>query len=193
MRARSPRQSGRVFVDVTAFNSKVYYVEGDVAAPGRLPITGNETVLDALNYAGGFAPTAAPQNVRLVRPAPPPAREVYLLQRRSGKLGERLGKTTGWIHRTTLKNKEVRMMGGVNYERIDDQGLLISHGERREEPTWLEVDHVVLCAGQEPLRELVEPLRTAGVKVHLIGGAHEAAELDAKRAIDQGVRLGAAL
>ena len=123
----------------------------------------------------------------------PPAREVYLLQRKAGKLGERLGKTTGWIHRTTLKNKQVQMIGGVNYERIADQGLLISHGDKRADPTWLEVDNVVLCAGQEPLRELVEPLRAAGLKVHLIGGADEAAELDAKRAIDQGVRLAAAL
>jgi 2,4-dienoyl-CoA reductase (NADPH2) len=123
----------------------------------------------------------------------PPAREVMLLQRRAGKLGERLGKTTGWIHRTTLKHKGVRMIGGVNYERIDDRGLLISHGEKREDPTWLEVDHIVLCAGQEPLRELVDPLRAAGVSVHLIGGADEAAELDAKRAIDQGTRLAARL
>lgn len=123
----------------------------------------------------------------------PPARQVTLLQRRSGKLGERLGKTTGWIHRTTLKHKGVRMMGGVHYERIDDRGLLISHGPARENPTWLEVDHIVLCAGQEPLRDLAEPLRNAGVRVHLIGGADEAAELDAKRAIDQGTRLAASL
>lgn len=121
----------------------------------------------------------------------PPAREVILLQRKAGKLGERLGKTTGWIHRTTLKQQAVRMLGGVNYERIGDAGLLISHGERREDPTWLEVDHVVLCAGQEPLRTLVAPLQAAGVKTHLIGGASEAAELDAKRAIDQGTRLAA--
>lgn len=122
-----------------------------------------------------------------------PVREVTLLQRRAGKLGERLGKTTGWIHRTTLKHKGVRMIGGVNYERIDDRGLLISHGEKHEDPAWLEVDHIVLCAGQEPLRDLAEPLRAAGVRVHLIGGADEAAELDAKRAIDQGTRLAASL
>jgi 2,4-dienoyl-CoA reductase (NADPH2) len=87
----------------------------------------------------------------------------------------------------------VKMMGGVNYERIGDQGLLISHGESREDPTWLEVDSVVLCAGQESLRELVPPLQQAGMKVHVIGGAHEAGELDAKRAIDQGTRLALAL
>ena len=139
-------------------------------------------------------PALARAGIEGVRPKlAPPAREVYLLQRKAGKLGERLGKTTGWIHRTTLKNKQVQMIGGVNYERIADQGLLISHGDKRADPTWLEVDNVVLCAGQEPLRELVEPLRAAGLKVHLIGGADEAAELDAKRAIDQGVRLAAAL
>ena len=139
-------------------------------------------------------PALARGGIEGVRPKlAPPAREVYLLQRKAGKLGERLGKTTGWIHRTTLKNKQVQMIGGVNYERIADRGLLISHGDKRAEPTWLEVDNVVLCAGQEPLRELVEPLRAVGLKVHLIGGADEAAELDAKRAIDQGVRLAAAL
>ncbi len=139
-------------------------------------------------------PAEARGGIEGVKPRiPPAAREVYLLQRRAGKLGERLGKTTGWIHRTTLKNKGVKMIGGVNYERIGDQGLLISHGEGREDPTWLEVDTVVLCAGQESLRELVAPLQQAGVKVHVIGGAHEAGELDAKRAIDQGTRLALAL
>jgi 2,4-dienoyl-CoA reductase (NADPH2) len=123
----------------------------------------------------------------------PPAREVMLLQRSAGKVGARLGKTTGWIHRATLKMKNVQMVSGVNYERIGDQGLLISHGEKREDPTWLEVDHVILCAGQEPLRELIEPLAERGVKTHLIGGAFEAAELDAKRAIDQASRLAATL
>ncbi len=123
----------------------------------------------------------------------PPAREVYMLQRTAGKLGARLGKTTGWIHRATLKMKQVTMIDGVNYERIADQGLLISHGEKREDPTWLEVDNVVLCAGQEPLRELVEPLKALGIRTHLIGGADEAAELDAKRAIDQASRLAATL
>jgi 2,4-dienoyl-CoA reductase (NADPH2) len=123
----------------------------------------------------------------------PPAREVMLLQRSAGKVGARLGKTTGWIHRATLKMKNVQMVAGVNYERIGDQGLLISHGEKREDPTWLEVDNVILCAGQEPLRELIEPLAERGVKTHLIGGAFEAGELDAKRAIDQASRLAATL
>ncbi len=127
-------------------------------------------------------------------PAPtPPARDVFLLQRRAGKLGEKLGKTTGWIHRTALKMKNVTMVGGVNYERIDDRGLLVSEGPERKNERWLEVDNIVLCAGQEPLRELADPLREFGKRLHVIGGAFEASELDAKRAIDQGSRLAASL
>jgi 2,4-dienoyl-CoA reductase (NADPH2) len=122
-----------------------------------------------------------------------PAREVTLLQRKKGKLGAKLGKTTGWIHRATLKMKGVNMVGNVNYERIGDDGLLISYGEKREDPTWLDVDNVVLCAGQEPLRDLKQPLEAAGISVHVIGGADVATELDAKRAIDQGSRLAAEL
>ncbi len=122
-----------------------------------------------------------------------PARQITLLQRKASKPGGGLGKTTGWIHRTTLKRMGVRMLGGVNYEEISDQGLRISEGEQRENPRWLEVDHIVLCSGQEPLRELQAPLEASGVRVHIIGGAKEAGELDAKRAIDQGVRLGATL
>jgi len=129
-----------------------------------------------------------------VRPVvSPPARQVTLLQRSPGKLGAKLGKTTGWIHRASLQHKQVRMVGGVNYERIGDQGLLVSHGDKREDPTWIEVDHVVLCAGQEPLRDLLAPLQALGVQAHLIGGAYEAGELDAKRAIDQAARLAATL
>jgi 2,4-dienoyl-CoA reductase (NADPH2) len=123
----------------------------------------------------------------------PPVREVTLLQRKKGKLGAKLGKTTGWIHRATLKMKNVKMIGNVNYERIGDDGLLISYGDRHEDPTWLDVDNVVLCAGQEPLCDLKEPLQTAGIPVYVIGGADIAAELDAKRAIDQGSRLAAKL
>ena len=123
----------------------------------------------------------------------PPARHVYLLQRKPTPLGKGLGKTTGWIHRAALRMKRVEMLGGVNYERIDDRGLHVSYGEARTKPTLLEVDNVVLCAGQEPLCDLYEPLRAAGTSVHKIGGADVAAELDAKRAIDQGSRLAARL
>lgn len=135
---------------------------------------------------------ADPAEVRggVTRPQPtPPARKVTLLQRKAGKLGKGLGKTTGWIHRAALQMKQVEMIGGVNYERITPQGLFVTYGEKRQDGQLIECDTVVLCAGQEPLRELEAPLRAAGVAVHLIGGAHEAGELDAKRAIDQGTRL----
>jgi 2,4-dienoyl-CoA reductase (NADPH2) len=89
--------------------------------------------------------------------------------------------------------KRVEMIGGVNYERLDDRGLHVSFGAAREKPTLIEVDTVVLCAGQEPLRELAASLGAAGLRAHLIGGADIAAELDAKRAIDQGTRLAARL
>jgi len=123
----------------------------------------------------------------------PAARQVYLLQRKAAPLGKGLGKTTGWIHRAALKMKRVEMIGGVNYERIDARGLHVSFGERHERPMLLEVDTIVLCAGQEPCRALAEPLRASGCSVHLIGGADVATELDAKRAIEQGTRLAATL
>jgi 2,4-dienoyl-CoA reductase (NADPH2) len=123
----------------------------------------------------------------------PPSRKVYLLQRKAAPLGKGLGKTTGWIHRAALRMKRVEMIGGVNYERIDERGLHVSFGEAHEKPMLIEVDTVVLCAGQEPARELAAPLREQGVNVHLIGGADVATELDAKRAIEQGTRLAAAL
>jgi len=130
----------------------------------------------------------------VVRAQPSPAaRRVTLLQRKAGKLGKSLGKTTGWIHRAALQMKQVEMIGGVNYERITPQGLFVTYGEKRSDGQLIECDTVVLCAGQEPLRELLEPLRAAGVKTHLIGGADEASELDAKRAIDQGTRLAAVM
>jgi 2,4-dienoyl-CoA reductase (NADPH2) len=127
---------------------------------------------------------------------PEPAREVYLLQRKTSKVGKNLGKTTGWIHRTSLKNRQVQMVPGVSYRRIDDEGLHITvtpKGAEQGEDRVLPVDTIVICAGQEPLRELQGGLETAGIQVHLIGGADVAAELDAKRAIDQGSRLAAEL
>ncbi|WP_296418073.1 NADPH-dependent 2,4-dienoyl-CoA reductase [Pseudooctadecabacter sp.] len=127
-------------------------------------------------------------------PQPDPAiRQVTLLQRKAQKLGKGLGKTTGWIHRAALKMKNVEMVGGVNYERIDGAGLHISFGEARENPTLIEADTIVLCAGQLPQRSLADALEAKGIKAHVIGGADVAAELDAKRAIDQGTRLVAGL
>ncbi|EDM70489.1 dihydrodipicolinate synthase [Roseobacter sp. AzwK-3b] len=122
-----------------------------------------------------------------------PARQVTLLQRKAERPGKRLGKTTGWIHRAALRMKNVKMMSGVNYERIDASGLHISQGEARENPTLIEVDTVVLCAGQLSERSLADALEARGIVPHVIGGADVAAELDAKRAIDQGTRLAATL
>ncbi len=116
----------------------------------------------------------------------PPARQVFLLQRTEGAPGKRLNKTSGWVHRAALKMKRVEMIGGVNYDRIDERGLHISSGNTSK---LLEVDHIVICAGQEPNRTLHAALAQLGKTAHLIGGADEAGELDAKRAIDQGTRL----
>ena len=127
-------------------------------------------------------------------PAPePPAREVHLLQRKAERPGRHLGKTTGWIHRASLAMKGVRMLGGVTYERITAKGILLGHGPNRETPGLLPVDGVVICAGQEPDRRLSDALNQLGIAHHIIGGADVAAELDAKRAIDQGARLAAQL
>ena len=119
-----------------------------------------------------------------------PEREVWLLQRTAGALGKRLGKTTGWIHRATLKRGQVKMLGGVEYERIDDAGL---HIRVEGQAHLLPVDHVILCAGQHSRRDLQAPLQARGQACHLIGGAEHAVELDAKRAIAQGSELAARL
>jgi 2,4-dienoyl-CoA reductase (NADPH2) len=120
-------------------------------------------------------------------------RQVHMLQRKAQKLGKGLGKTTGWIHRAALNMKNVQMTGGVNYEEISEKGLHISYGEARENPIILEVDDIVLCAGQVPYRDLYDQLTASGASAHVIGGADVASELDAKRAINQGSRLAAEL
>jgi 2,4-dienoyl-CoA reductase (NADPH2) len=123
------------------------------------------------------------------QPAPSP-RGVTLLQRKTSKVGQGLGRTTGWIHRTTLAKRGVEMLRGVEYQKIDDAGLHVrTYGQDR----LLEVDNVVICAGQEPLRELQEDLVAGGKSVHLIGGADEAVELDAERAIRQAFQLAVTL
>lgn len=123
----------------------------------------------------------------------PPARQVYLLARTAGAQGRKLGKTSGWVHRASLKAKGVQQISGVNYERIDDDGLHISYGPKRSRPQVLAVDTVVICAGQESVRDLEDGLRMRGVSPHVIGGAALATELDAKRAIKQGTELAARL
>lgn len=120
----------------------------------------------------------------------PPPRKIFLLQRKASKVGDGLGKTTGWIHRSALKSRQVEMISGVSYEAIDDAGLHIRVGERS---MLIPADTVVICAGQEPQRELQADLQAAGCAVHLIGGADLAAELDAKRAILQGTQLALSL
>ena len=122
-------------------------------------------------------------------PAPSP-REIYLLKRSTGKHGKNLGKTTGWIHRASLAMKQVKMLANVEYQKIDDQGLHIKY---QDEQMVLAVDHVVICAGQEPQLELLSALESADIKVHIIGGADVAAELDAKKAIKQASYLAAEL
>lgn len=120
---------------------------------------------------------------------PPCDKEIFLLQRKATKVGKGLGKTTGWIHRTTLVQKGVKMIPGVSYEKIDDQGLHIKVGE---EAQLLEVDNVIVCAGQEPFKAFLEDVANdSDIGVHVIGGADVAAELDAKRAIRQGAELAA--
>lgn len=134
-------------------------------------------------------PTITPGG--LAHPQPePPQREVWLLQRKPEKPGRGLGKTTGWIHRAALMAKGVTMLGGCAYQAITDRGLVV---QRDGQEQLIEVDDVVLCAGQVPERGLSDELTAAGIAHHIIGGADVAAELDAKRAIDQGARLAARL
>ena len=125
----------------------------------------------------------------------PPRRQVHLLQRKTSSLGKGLGKTSGWVHRTTLKDSGVEMVPGVTYDRIDDDGLhiTVSTGKDSTESRVLDVDTIVLCTGQESVRDLVEPLEAAGTAIHVIGGADVAVELDAKRAIKQATELAARL
>ncbi|WP_281689537.1 NADPH-dependent 2,4-dienoyl-CoA reductase [Pseudonocardia thermophila] len=175
--------AGGVGVDVSAFLTHATSPTLDVPAWRR------EWGVADPEAAPGALATAAPE---------PPARTVILLQRTGGRIGSRLGRTTGWIHRAALAAKGVRLVRGVRYEKIDDEGLHLSFQHGRGGPghtdhQLLAVDTIVVCAGQEPVRDLLEQLRAAGLPVHLAGGADVAAELDAKRAIDQGTRIAAAL
>ena len=142
-------------------------------------------VTDPADHRSGLAPEGPQPHA--------PAREVTMLQRKTTKVGKGLGKTTGWIHRASLTMKNVQMIAGVNYEKIDAEGLHISFGEAREKPQVIAADTIVLCAGQLSDRSLADALEVKGIPCHVIGGADVAAELDAKPAIDQGTRLAAAL
>ncbi len=168
------------------FDVSEFLVQEGASATENLPLWMSEWgVADPAAHRGGLAPEGPQPHA--------PAREVALLQRKASKHGKGLGKTTGWIHRAALKMKDVAFVGGVNYERIDEQGLTVSFGEARETPTLIEADTIVLCAGQLPERSLADALIARGRSPHVIGGADVAAELDAKRAIDQGTRLAATL
>ncbi len=165
------------------FDVADHIVSGGQSATEDLPVWLAEWgVADPAAHRGGIAP-GGPH-------LPQPVREVWLLQRKAEAPGKRLGKTTGWIHRAGLKMRGVKMLGGVTYDRIDADGL---HITRDGTPEVLAVDTIVLCAGQVPERSLADALEEAGTPCHVIGGADVAAELDAKRAIDQGTRLAATL
>lgn len=142
-------------------------------------------VSDPSAHRGGLSPEG---------PQPePPARQITLLQRKAERPGRHLGRTTGWIHRATLQMKRVKMIGGATYERIDSDGLHVSFGDAGAPSQILDVENIIMCAGQVPERSLAEELTAQGLQPHVIGGADIAAELDAKRAIDQGARLAASL
>lgn len=163
------------------FDTAVYLTHGGSQPEDNHDAFLNEWGIDPyLNHPGGLNP-AGPQVSKSNR-------EVYLLQRKGSKVGAGLSKTTGWIHRAQLQQKEVTMLNSVQYERIDDQGL---HITRRDKKMVLCVDNVIVCAGQEPNRQLADELADSDLQVHVIGGADVAAELDAKRAIDQAARLAA--
>jgi 2,4-dienoyl-CoA reductase (NADPH2) len=162
------------------FDVAEFLVQAD-HAPRVERYLGEWGVDGAHTHRGGLLPAHSPLA---------PARQVFLLQRKTDRMGADLGKTTGWIHRATLKAMKVKMQGGIVYERIDDQGLWIRDGKDAGSKC-LAVDSIILCAGQVSVRDLAEPLAAAGKTVHLIGGADLAAELDAQRAIRQGAELAA--
>ncbi|NOD63876.1 MULTISPECIES: NADPH-dependent 2,4-dienoyl-CoA reductase [unclassified Ruegeria] len=168
------------------FDVSEFLLKDGHSATTDLPLWMKEWgVTDPAEHRSGLAPEGPQPSA--------PARQVTLLQRKKQAHGKGLGKTTGWIHRAALKMKNVNFVGGVNYERIDDDGLHVSFGEDRADPTVISADTIVLCAGQVSDRSLADALIERGVTPHVIGGADVAAELDAKRAINQGTRLAAEL
>ncbi len=188
--ARGTWRSGKTVAVVGAggigFDTSDFLVHDGHSATENLPEWMTDWgVTDPAEHRGGVSPDG-PQPSK-------PARKVTLLQRKAEAPGKRLGKTTGWIHRMGLRMKDVEMVGGVNYERVTGDGLMVSTGEAREDPRVIPAETIVLCAGQIPDRSLADALEARGIPCHVIGGADVAAELDAKRAIDQGTRLAATL
>ena len=161
------------------FDTALYLSQSGIATSQNIGEFCAEWGIDtSLQNAGGLRP----EGMQLAKSP----RQIVMLQRKTSKPGDGLGKTTGWIHRATLLARDVKMIPGVSYQRIDDAGLHVTIGG---ESQVLNVDHVIICAGQDPRRELADPLQTAGKTVHLIGGCDVAMELDARRAIAQGTRL----
>ncbi|WP_170391259.1 NADPH-dependent 2,4-dienoyl-CoA reductase [Ruegeria arenilitoris] len=188
LRGRAPvgKSAAVIGAGGIGFDVSEYLLEEGHSPTTDLPLWMKEWgVADPEQYRSGLAPEGPQPEA--------PKRQVTLLQRKKHAHGKGLGKTTGWIHRATLKMKDVNFVGGVNYERIDDEGLHVSFGEERADPTVIKADTIVLCAGQVPERSLADALIERGITPHVIGGADVAAELDAKRAINQGTRLAAAL
>jgi len=177
--------AGGIGFDVAEFLTRAGEVDGHASA-GEL----HDGAIEQFREEWGIdAAYARAGGIKEARDAPPP-RAVFLLQRKTTKVGDGLAKTTGWIRRTLLRRRGVRMLSGVTYERIDDAGL---HVRVDGEPQVLAVDTIVVCAGQEPRRDLARALDARGIAYTLIGGADVAVELDAKRAIDQGTRVALAL
>ena len=146
-----------------------------------------EDLVDYLKRWGIDENMDRPGGVKTSSPRPKlTPRQIYLLQRKGGKVGANIGKTTVWIHRLELDRKQVQVLNRVTYERIDDQGL---HIRRRNESVCLDVDNVVICAGQEPVNDLAKELAAGGIATHTIGGARQTQGLDAKRAIAEGFEL----
>jgi 2,4-dienoyl-CoA reductase (NADPH2) len=163
---------------------------GGIGVDVSVFLTHTEEDLDEwMSHWGVGDPAVHPGGITEKKPRTP-AREVYLLQRKETPIGKGLAKTSGWAHRAVLKDSGVHLMPGVTYDRLDDDGLHVTVDGVSQ---VLDVDHVVVCAGQESVRSLYDDLLLAGVDAHLIGGADVAAELDAKRAIKQGTELAAAL
>lgn len=183
--------AGGIGFDVCEFITHSSVGGGGGDCDGPLPFVDKKTVdeflsewgIDKTISHGGLVQASSVPSIE-------PIRKVYLLQRKPGKLGASLGKTTGWIHRSTLKKRHVEEVSGCKYIEVNDEGLVIERSGKRE---TLQVDTVILCAGQEPLRDLKAPLEKSSKRTFLIGGAQEASELDAKRAIDQGTRLAAVI
>ena len=188
------RQAGRRVAIVGAggigFDVAEFLTEGDPADGHASDGAADDPSITAFRDEWGIDAAYAARGGLKPAHEPPPRRQVWLLQRKASKVGAGLAKTTGWIRRTLLKRRGVVMLAGVSYQRIDDAGL---HIVVDSEPQTLDVDTIVICAGQEPRRELVAELQAEGIRATLIGGVDVAVELDARRAIDQGTRVALAL